>query len=302
MLVKDMRIDDIKAGKYVIAVSGGVDSMVLLELLAKQKQIELIVAHFDHSMRLNSDRDCNFVSDAAASYGFKFVTEKAKPGLLKNEASARAARYEFLEKTSKDNKCTAIVTAHHQDDVVETMLINLWRGTSWRGLTSLKSAPNRIRPLLDYSKKQLVEYAQDQNIDWREDPTNQDTNYLRNHFRHVVLPRLEKTDPEFRTSLLEIRDQLIKQESGIDSELANLNEWLGEDLNRSRFAQLPHAVAKEVAAQLLRHEPEHGKLSTKTVEKVVHFAKTAKAGKTYQVGGGLALTSGRNNLELKRLV
>src|SRR5487761_779794 len=125
-------------GKYVVAVSGGVDSVVLLHILAGIPNNELVVAHFDHGVRPDSVADRQFVQDLAVPLNFPFEFAEGKLGAKASEALARAKRYEFLRATQRKHQAAGIVTAHNQDDVLETAIINILRGTARRGLGSLR--------------------------------------------------------------------------------------------------------------------------------------------------------------------
>ncbi|HEX6258362.1 MAG TPA: tRNA lysidine(34) synthetase TilS, partial [Candidatus Saccharimonadales bacterium] len=125
------------SGTYVVAVSGGVDSIVLLDMLAGQAGLELIVAHFDHGIRQDSTEDAEFVRAAAQRYSLPFELGQATLGPGASEEAARTARYSFLRSIAKKYQAR-IVTAHHADDVIETIAINVARGTGWRGLVSLR--------------------------------------------------------------------------------------------------------------------------------------------------------------------
>ncbi|MBL8032022.1 MAG: tRNA lysidine(34) synthetase TilS, partial [Candidatus Doudnabacteria bacterium] len=199
---------ELPAGKYVVAVSGGVDSVVLLHLLAQgatksqsnpkthatyhlpPTTYQLIVAHFDHGIRPDSDADRQFVQELAAACGLPFVYERAELGAGASEAVARNARYDFLRRVKDEHQAEAIVTAHHQDDVLETIIINWLRGTKSRGLSSLRSTPEIRRPLLGWSKQQIRAYAHLHTLQWREDSTNEDETYLRNYVRRQIIPKI----------------------------------------------------------------------------------------------------------------
>lgn len=153
---------ELNPGRYVIAVSGGVDSMVLLDLLLRHKPKNpsltpkalrlkpymFVVAHFDHGIHEKSSEYRNFVATKTLDTGVEFVSVEGKLGPQVSEATARKARYEFLEKVKNQHKADAIITAHHRDDVVETVIINLLRGSGRKGMSSLKSTAGRQRPLL----------------------------------------------------------------------------------------------------------------------------------------------------------
>lgn len=240
---------DVRPGKYLIAVSGGVDSVVLLDLLQTASDVECIVAHFDHGIRPDSAQDAQFVQGLANEYGCTFVTERAELGPNASEASARAARYAFLERAALKEGAVAIFTAHHQDDVLETAIFNLLRGTGRRGLASLRSTDELQRPLLGYPKQQLLAYATEQNLSWQEDITNHDERYSRNYIRRRLLVRF---DAGSRQQLL----TLITGTAGVNDELDDLLAQLlpepGSDLNRHWFCSLPYIEAREVLAYWLR--------------------------------------------------
>ena len=179
----------LESGTYIVAVSGGVDSIVLLDILKNQTDLNLIVAHFDHGVRTDSELDRQFVEKLSKKINLPFVYESAQLGSAASEEAARSARYAFLERARQAYQARAIVTAHHQDDVLETAIINLLRGTNRRGLSSLTSRPQLARPLLHVSKRDLKAYAQEQGLVWREDSTNSDDSYLRNYVRLHLVPQ-----------------------------------------------------------------------------------------------------------------
>ena len=160
---------DVKPGKYVLAVSGGVDSMVLLDLLSKLPDIELVVAHFNHGIRDDSDEDEGLVIAAAQRYGLPFAVGLGKLGPCTSEDEARQARYAFLEEVQEDFEAGGIITAHHLDDLIETAFLNILRGTNSRGLIAITDNPKITRPILKTSKKSILKYAQEHSLRWRED-------------------------------------------------------------------------------------------------------------------------------------
>ena len=275
----------ISTGKYVLAVSGGVDSVVLLDILSKNKDLDLIVAHFDHGIRPDSIDDQLFVKNLAKKYGLKYEFDKGNLGKNASEAEAREARYNFLNTVKEKYATQAIITAHHQDDVIETSMINLIRGTGRQGLTSLKSNSEIIRPLLFVSKADLLKYAKDHNLVWNEDSTNTDKKYLRNKLRLDVV---NKMTTQQRSEWL----QLLEKEDHINTKLdKELNQAVRRGLhknqlvlNRHWFAMLPHAVAKEILISILKQAGAKD-IDRKTVERLTIQLKTIPAGKTLQTSG-----------------
>ncbi len=267
---------ELQSGRYVVAVSGGVDSVALLHLLAQRPDLRLTVAHFDHGIRPDSIEDRQFVQMLAKEYGLPFVYQRAELGGNASEAAARQARYGFLRQVRTASGAEAIITAHHQDDLLETLILNLLRGTGRRGLSSLKNTEAIKRPLLQVSKKELLRYAEKEGLRWREDSTNNDERYLRNYIRRRILPRFVSND---REALLATSRRAAELNEAIDRELAvylHLQPASGV-LDRYNFTMLPHAVAREViAGWLLRYA--QAELSRKMLERLVIAAKTGRAG------------------------
>src|SRR5665213_799396 len=135
---------DLVPGKYVVAVSGGVDSISLLHILQAQPGVRLIVAHFDHGIREDSVEDRRLVQNVAREYRLPFVYDAGNLGVDTSEAAARQARYRFLRRVQQASGARAIVTAHHQDDLLETAILNLLRGTGRKGLTALSNRSDMI--------------------------------------------------------------------------------------------------------------------------------------------------------------
>jgi tRNA(Ile)-lysidine synthase len=289
---------NIAPGRYVLAVSGGVDSMVLLNLLLQCPEIKLTIAHFDHGIRADSHEDRRLVQSAAAFYGLPFVYHEGALGADASEAIARKARYEFLRTVQIAAGAQAVITAHHQDDVIETAILNMLRGTNRRGLSSLQSRSDVIRPLLHVSKAEILEHARNHDLIWREDSTNQDIKFRRNYVRHQIIPRL---DTDARARLLEIIANNLRINQELDQELINQLHYQqrAHTLDKTWFASLPHAVAREVMATWLR-EHELANFDRRTLERLTVMAKTQSVGQRINIfqkhwmdikGDHLALTT-----------
>jgi len=284
----------------LLAVSGGVDSMVLLDVInklaEKNSKFSFIVAHFDHGIRPSSNEDMKFVRAAANIRGLQFVYKVAHLGPGASEEQARNARYDFLKKQMRRLGADAIITAHHQDDVMETAVINIIRGTSPRGLVSLASTANVIRPFLSYTKEQLLEYAKNNHIAWREDPSNQDIKYLRNYVRHNILARLSQDQKDlFIKTISSTKDRMAL----IDNELSGYFGMSSEIqiLDRYQFILLPHSVSREVMAEWLRRNGITN-INTKMIERLVVVAKTYSPGSIADINKAKVVKVGQRKLEL----
>jgi tRNA(Ile)-lysidine synthetase-like protein len=262
----------IPRGKYVLAVSGGVDSMVLLNLLAEH---DVVVAHFNHGIRSDTDEDESLVSEVAKQYGLPVEVGRAKLGKNASEETARKARYEFLEGVRNKHSAKAIITAHHRDDLIETALLNTLRGTKRRGLTALADNKKVIRPLLKTDKSEIIAYAKSNKLRWREDSTNQDERYLRNYLRKRLagLPAVQRK--KFARQL----EETVTINRQIDQQIATISQILLEDnqLDRRAFAQLPADVSREVAQYWLRQN-EISQADKKLTDRATIFIKTGKPG------------------------
>lgn len=287
---------DIAPGTYVVAVSGGVDSMALLDRLTKLPNIRLIVAHYDHGIRDDSNMDRELVQHVAKKHGLPFVYHEGKLGPAASEEQARKARYDFLHQVRGASGAKAVITAHHHNDALETAVMNMVRGTGRKGLTSLRSRGTVHRPALHIEKQKLREYAHDQGLVWREDITNKDTRYLRNYIRHKLMPQL---DSEAKSNLATILRNMDRVNRELDEQLLHylhIQPALHK-LDRKTFCRLPHGVAKEVMAAWLRREGIRD-FDQKTLDRIVINAKVLAPGKFIDVLQKAKIQVSREHLKL----
>lgn len=288
----------LESGTYVVAVSGGVDSMVLLDMLVHRPDLRLIVAHFDHGIRHDSELDRRLVQEIAGKHRLPFVYDEGHLGPDTNEAVARKARYNFLHRVLEVTGARAIVTAHHLDDALETAILNILRGTGRKGLASLQTTDKIARPLLHVSKKQILDYAKDHDVQWREDTTNQDLRYTRNYIRHRLLPHFSQKDREKLANLItkmrELNHEIELQLIGHFHVQPALDQ-----LDRHWLIMLPHKVAQEVMAAWLRRHHIRG-FSKKTIDRLIVAAKTLKSGKVTDIDEKSELVIGKRLLRLKQ--
>lgn len=194
----------------LVGVSGGIDSIVLVDLL-QRAGFAFAVAHCNFHLRgVESDLDETFVKALAVRYEKQFfcqsfqTKEVAEEGGVSIEMAARDLRYAWFEEIRKNHHFDWIVVAHHRDDQIETFFLNLSRGTGISGLTGMSYVNGKIiRPLLFASRKEIVTYAARKNLNYREDSSNSLTDFQRNKIRHLVLPLMEELNPSFRESMQE---------------------------------------------------------------------------------------------------
>lgn len=233
----------------VVAVSGGIDSVTLLDVavqLAYKMGFDISVAHFNHMLRgKNSNQDEAFVKELAKDYGVPHFTAQgnvkqyAEKNSLSIEQAARRLRYNFFERTTRTQNADFLLTAHTADDSAETFLINLMRGSGLTGLSGIPSKRQLVknvvlaRPFIGLTKTDLINYAEARNLRWKEDETNSLVFYTRNKIRHQLLPSLKKS---FSPAIIDIINRTAKLIHGADEVITdyvtdNLDSILGQSSN-----------------------------------------------------------------------
>lgn len=197
----------LNTNKMLLAVSGGVDSMVLLDLF-RNLNYNIHVAHCNFNLRdKESDLDQKLIEDYCSKFDIKLHVNSfntinySELNKVSIQIAARELRYNWFYELLGKNDYDYLVTGHHLDDSVETFLINFTRGTGIEGLLGVPEKNNKIlRPLLNFSRDQIQEYAINNHIVWREDASNATTKYLRNKIRHDVVPVFKDKNPDFLNS------------------------------------------------------------------------------------------------------
>ena len=218
----------LKESKLLIAISGGVDSVVLSHLCHKLK-LNISLAHCNFNLRGNeSDADEDFVMELAENLNLEvfvesFDTQKyADDNKRSIQMAARELRYQWFEDLAEQLKFDYILTAHHADDNLETFLINFTRGTGLEGLTGIPEINDVfVRPLLQFLSEDIHNFAKENNIKWRDDSSNASTKYLRNKLRHDVIPILKEINPSllqsFQNTLSNLNDTADIVEESMES-------------------------------------------------------------------------------------
>lgn len=219
----------LNAKRMLVAVSGGVDSMVLLDLL-QNTSLSLSVAHANFQLRaIESDADEQFVGAFCSDRKIPFYVQRfdTLTYVEKNSCSiqmaARDLRYKWFSHLLKELKLDCIILGHHLNDALETFLINSMRGTGLKGLLGISNTECILRPLLPFTREQIIQYAQTRKLCWREDSSNQDPKYVRNFVRHHITPLLSHVSTNlyknFSTTLLHLNGDYILSEQIIQKTL-----------------------------------------------------------------------------------
>lgn len=209
----------------IIGVSGGVDSMCLLDILhriQRRHSLGLVAAHLHHGLRgVEAEQDYRFVQEQASRYGVPFEGERLNATDFSRssnvQATARELRYQFYEEVAKKWNAQKIATGHHLDDQVETLLLQIFRGTgTLKGIRPVRGG-RYIRPLLDVCRQDILVYAKQRKIAHREDSSNLKTTYLRNRIRHQLVPWIRKEiNPSFSRSLINLSSLLRSEHECMD--------------------------------------------------------------------------------------
>lgn len=201
----------------VIGVSGGADSMCLLDLVNKLKQeknLKLIVAHVNHGIRKESDEEAEFVREYCQKIECTFSYKKLNFTTKTNfEANARDERYKFFKKLIKQYQAEYLLTAHHGDDLMETILMRLTRGSTLEGYSGFGKITQfenykLVRPLIYTAKEEIETYNKENNIEYRIDKTNIDEHYTRNRYRKCILPFLKQENKNVHKKYLKFSEEL----------------------------------------------------------------------------------------------
>lgn len=273
--------------KVLLAVSGGIDSMVMLHLFEKSG-FDYGIVHCNFQLRGDeSDRDEDFVKKQVLIHGIpsffkRFDTEEyAQINGISIEMAARDLRYEYFEKIRVEHKYDLIATAHHSDDLIETFFLNLTRKTGIKGLTGIKDKSGKIiRPLLFASRADIEKYAAEQYIEFREDSTNSEVVYQRNFLRHKILPLFSTLNPSFKKNLLASIENLKDAETVyagyFESEKQKVVENAADsqiiDIEKLRKSGHPKILMLEILSEL--------NFNPSVVDEVFHSLNT-RSGKQF---------------------
>jgi tRNA(Ile)-lysidine synthase len=246
--------------RVIVAVSGGADSVCLLHVLAEvapQMGLHLEVAHVNHQLRgAESDADEQFVRQLADQHALPFHASRADISKLDNlEQGARRARLEFFQALVRSDLNARIATGHTRDDQAETVMLRILRGSGLSGLAGIHPVTESqlIRPLLDISRAEIVEFLRGRGVAWREDSSNRNMQFARNRVRHELLPQLKaEWNPQLAETLAQLADLSWEEErwwQGTASPVAAIPQACvagGVEMDVRALAQLPRAIARRV--------------------------------------------------------
>lgn len=306
---------DLKDGHtIVLGISGGVDSIVMLDLFAKSElKLNLVVAHFNHGVRTDSDTDEKFVKALAKKYGFPFVSKKLGSGIHSNilanvvmssnqEEYLRDERRHFLLSVLKTHGADYLTLAHNADDQAETFIMNALRGSGPAGLGAMNLNEDQIiRPLLDISRQEIESYATKNKLRWHEDSTNTDTRYTRNYIRHQILPLLARINPDFLSGIG--RTTYLQQE--IENYLVTKSAWLISQLkeNIAIASAIPKPLLYEALATMYEEVRGNRKnLSLAHLDSIIELTTETCGSKSVDLPDRIIAVRNYNHLDFVRKI
>jgi tRNA(Ile)-lysidine synthase len=286
----------------VLALSGGADSMALLDALALlrgPRGFRLVAAHLDHRLRPGSEKDADFCSQACAALGVPLragaadVRARAARERGGLEQAARRERYAFLRSLREAEQAAAIALAHTRDDQAETLLLRLLRGAGPLGLSAMRQrSGDLLRPMLDVSRAEVIEHLRSRGLAWIEDPSNADPAHRRNRVRHELLPYLEERfNPRAREVLARTAGLLAEVAAHLRSEADALLERIAREeggtlvLERAGLAQASSALARAALHQALARGGCRGQVTADQVERLLRLARSATSGRRLPLPG-----------------
>ena len=250
---------NIPKNRYIIiGCSGGPDSMCLLNVLLKMN-FHIVCAHVDHGIRKESTQEYEFVEDFCQKNDITFEGMHIPKDLNKNESYYRRIRYDFYKKLAHKYNTPYIMTAHHGDDLIETILMRITRGSCLKGYLGFRKVYEEkeyvfIKPLIFYTKEEIMNYVTSHGIPYVIDSTNAEDNYTRNRYRHFILPFLKKEDGDVHRKYLKFSEELQETVEYIDF-LVNTaidDNFDGEKIDLDKFEQLDTFLQKKEIERILQ--------------------------------------------------
>lgn len=275
-------------GTFVVAFSGGYDSMCLLDVLSKITK-NIVAVHLNHNWRGEESRQeeqncCEFTQKR----GIKYYTETLQDNVEKNETAAREARYSFLKKCAKMFNSDVVFTAHNYDDNAETVLYRIIKGTGTVGLQGISEHRDIFyRPLLKISRAEIEKYIKFNNLFPNNDSSNLNLKYKRNFLRHRIIPLLQEINPNVKEALNSL-SELAKE----DNELIN-SKLTGDILTASPIEQ-----KRIIYNILIKHKIDYDREKIENIQKFIEENKTSKSGKTMSLAENLWLFVNENKIEV----
>lgn len=291
--------------KIVVGVSGGPDSVCLLDILSKLKNkynLEILVAHINYGLRgSDSDKDEKVVEKLVAKYGFEIeilTVQNLKIAEI-NENELRNIRYNFFEKIRERNNFNIVAVAHNRDDQAETFLMRMLRGSGLQGMRSIRPKNEKIiRPLLRISREEILDYLKDTKLSYRIDKSNTDIRFFRNKIRQQLIPYLEKKyNPVIKKTLSDSVENIADDYDFIDAEAKKIQNEIvliekenEIDIDIFKFKKKHSAIQRQILRQLIfKIKGDLKDIQNTHIEEILKITKSAKNKRQLKMFVGLKI-------------
>jgi tRNA(Ile)-lysidine synthase len=274
--------------KLLLTISGGIDSMVMLDVMSLfSNEIGLVHCNF-HLRGEESNLDEDLVQEIAYKKGLplyvkSFDTKQfAKENRLSIQMAARELRYNYFDEIAKENGYTKILTAHHLDDHIETFFIHLLRSSGLKGLQGIPVQREKyIRPLLGLTRRDIEQYAEENQIQYREDRSNAETKYLRNQIRHQLSPVLEKVDSQYHQKIQKSLDYIAQSNRFVEREIQKIVEKKEERKGKQKHFPISFLQTHPDALLILHYWLSERGFSDDNLQNIIRNIQTVKVGRFY---------------------
>lgn len=306
-LLKDINIDN---DYVVVGVSTGCDSMALFHYLINNTSKKIICTHINHNVRKESNEEEEYLRNYCLENNIIFETIKLTNYQENNfENEARKKRYAFYEKLLKKYNTKYLFLAHHGDDLIETILMKIARGSNIEGYAGLKKINKVkdyyiIRPLLEYTKKDILEYCQDHKITYFDDISNTNTQYTRNRYRQNILPLLKKEDEQIHKKFLKYSKTLLEYQEYVEK---TANDFLKKVYNKNtldliKFKNIDPFIQKNILYILLNdiYNNQSNITKEKHIENILKIINSNKPNLQINLPHNIVVIKSYNNLNFKK--
>ena len=292
----------------VCAISGGVDSMCLLDIV-KRYNVNIVCAHVNHNLREESFEEYEFVKKYCEDNNIVFegiVLDKITEGNLESEFRKR--RYSFFENIINKYNAKYLLTAHHGDDLMETILMRIVRGSSINGYSgfekvSIRDSYSILRPLIYLTKDELYKYAYDNNIEYREDKTNESDKYTRNRYRKYILPKLKEEDKNVHKKFIKFSEELNDSHNFINNKINELLDkyYIDNKLNIKYIKEMDKFIIKKIIFNVLKdiYKNNINLINDNNINEIIKVIKSNKPNLIVNLPKNINLIKKYNIIEVK---
>ena len=288
-----------KDDTVILGCSGGPDSMCLLSLLENIKNIKIVVAHVNHKVRPESDSEYNILKNYCENNNIIFEGMEIEKISGNFEGEARKIRYSFYESLLNKYNAKYIMTAHHGDDLIETILMRLTRGSTLSGYIGLKLLDGHyVRPLLFTTKDEILDYVNSNNISYFWDYTNDLDEHTRNRYRHKVLPFLKKENPKVHQKYLKFSNELIEYDNFVNDYIDKSDIIDNNKIYIPNFLKENDFIQRKIIERIIKNLQKNYlfNISDKNVHDIIKLAHSLKSNASINLPNGFRATKEYNFL------